>query len=221
MERKGQTAIEYLFIVGGAIMFVVLVVIIIRSGVLSSGTRDVEEKSGDYLQVYGKPYLFFDNFDSDSASDQKWDNKTVHVWSAADGYYSVSTAEAGSALAITRNSFSNFVAEVKFKADNFAGTGIRFRTNNAGIGGYVLQFEATQISLSGPSAPPAPIPFSPSANTLYTFSIEAIGDQITVYRDGTQIFSITDSTYSSGRIGIYSLPSDDGKFDHVRVWPAD
>jgi hypothetical protein len=53
-------------------------------------------------------------------------------------------------------------------------------------------------------------------NNYHTFTLTRAGDQVTIYRDDTEVMSFSDNTYGSGRIGIGSL-NDYGWFDDITV----
>ncbi|MFH1106974.1 MAG: hypothetical protein V1787_03690 [Candidatus Micrarchaeota archaeon] len=61
--RRGQTATEYLFMVGGIIFFAVFLFIAIKGELvprLAGGTR---ADTASMLDEYGRPYQFYDNFE--------------------------------------------------------------------------------------------------------------------------------------------------------------
>lgn len=51
----------------------------------------------------------------------------------------------------------------------------------------------------------------------YTVTIEAIGDAISVYMDGEEVFRVTDPTHDRGGIGLYSWASSGARFTDIRV----
>ena len=53
MRLRAQTALEYVFITGAGILFIVLVIIIIRSGVISSGTGQVKNGTDVFQNLTG------------------------------------------------------------------------------------------------------------------------------------------------------------------------
>ena len=57
------------------------------------------------------------------------------------------------------------------------------------------------------------------ANTNYNYKVTVEGDSIEVYKDDALILSATDSTYSSGNIGVRVIGSTRAAFDNIIVTP--
>ncbi|MFH0971239.1 MAG: family 16 glycoside hydrolase [Candidatus Micrarchaeota archaeon] len=216
--RRGQTAIEYVMIVGGAILFVVLVVLIIRSGVIARATTDVEQKSGDYLDKYGRPYLFFDDFGSIGGTNSKWNN-TGGVWLIQNGKLVVPAVVDASIY--TRSVFTNFTME--FKAQRTAGTTLGVRFRRRGTSYYQLEVNPgiSQMTLTGngvfQSASDAAI--AAVASSEVRFSIRAYGDIIQVFVNGNLLIDTIDpAPLLSGQIGLYADAGTQAQFDDVRVY---
>ena len=56
---------------------------------------------------------------------------------------------------------------------------------------------------------------------VYHMVIEAIGDRITGYLNGEQLFSVVDNTYADGQVGLYCSNNNSARFEEVRVSPID
>jgi hypothetical protein len=54
-------------------------------------------------------------------------------------------------------------------------------------------------------------------NHWYQVSIQAIGDNLTVFIDGELVFNVSDNTHSTGTMALYSWNNDRAKFDNVIV----
>jgi len=54
-------------------------------------------------------------------------------------------------------------------------------------------------------------------NNWYQVSIQAIGNNLTVFIDGALVFNVADSTHTTGTMALYSWNNDRAKFDNVTV----
>lgn len=54
-------------------------------------------------------------------------------------------------------------------------------------------------------------------NHWYQVSIQAIGNNLTVFLDGELVFNVSDSTHGTGTVALYSWNNDRAKFDNVKV----
>ncbi|MFH0971639.1 MAG: hypothetical protein V1835_03665 [Candidatus Micrarchaeota archaeon] len=219
-KRKGQSAIEYVMIVGGAIMFVVLVVLILRSGVISHAINDLENKTGDFETKYIKNYLFYDDFDSPSATKNKWINLTGW-WIVDKGVYNISAPSGGYKITNARGRFGNFTIETRLRRTSglSVGFGIRIRTNSsAPNNGYILLVNtANTLFLGGVINQNLP---GLDLTQWHYLKLKAEGNTFDLYIDGAHYgpFSDTDNTWMSGNIGLVIAPQDGAEFDYFRVW---
>lgn len=112
-KARGQTALEYVLIVGGAILFVMLVVLILRSGIVTGGSGKIATEVEKLSKCYTRPNLiFFHNFDSGTAG--KWTNMTVGWVVENKKYVQANTSGIPSgALTLAKTDASNFTMEFK------------------------------------------------------------------------------------------------------------
>jgi hypothetical protein len=54
-------------------------------------------------------------------------------------------------------------------------------------------------------------------NRDYLLTVETIGDSLRTYVDGEPVFEVTDGTFKTGRIGLYTCQSPGARFTDVRV----
>ncbi len=68
-EKRAQTTFEYLFLAVGVIIFIVLVYLLLQGNILGGQSDKIPEDVEEFLKV-GEYFLFFDNFDSNTA--ERW-----------------------------------------------------------------------------------------------------------------------------------------------------
>jgi hypothetical protein len=51
----------------------------------------------------------------------------------------------------------------------------------------------------------------------YLFTVEAVGDELRVYQDGSPVFEVTDSTHAQGGVGLYARDNTGARFADIRV----
>lgn len=213
--KKAQTSMEYIMIAGGAILFVVVVILILRGGVLSETPAKIRTDLDKYKDKYLGTYLLFDNFDAGLS--RKWTPDSPAAWTVVDGVYT-SAADAPH-TSLSRFIFSNFTFEVKMRQDpvgNGGGVGIVFRKNDLHryevlVDDGLVHFMKDGVSLHNYAAP---------ANEWIMVKLKAKGLDFTITvttSAGTSEESFTDSDNYAGKFGFVTY-SDKGEFDDLRVW---
>ncbi len=229
-KSRGQTALEYMMIIGGGIMFVVLVVVIIRGGVVETTKNKVATDVDKYKDKYLGIYLFYDNFDSGKSS--LWKNVTGN-WISQGGVYNQTSNPGGSPNYLStyiNQYFDNFTLEFKFRTTGTAtktiGVGLRNNPWNPG-NNYFLKFtSATKtvqlwnggIQIGGTYSNPA-IDFS----QWTLVKIMAYGQDFKIYVNGgdpvgTPQITGSDTAFNKGFIGFFTYDGERAEFDDVRIW---
>lgn len=132
----------------------------------------------------------------------------------------------GNYFAIDQAISDNFQmdADVKFVKDNGVGS-LVFRSNDNGWKSYMVQLDPAQDKLrllnSDDQAPNRLFQeknVQIDINTVYKLQVRAEGEKLNVYWNGeeTPVFSINDSAYSSGRIGLH-VYNTKAVFQHVMI----
>ncbi len=152
----------------------------------------------------------------------QFNNGAYHALEAMGGYFQPCLAQA--------SNFSNFAYQVTLIIDQGDQGGIIFRANNAkaqyylfrvGIdGSYTLERymnnQVTTLS-SGFS-----IAIATGLGQSNTLAVIANKNKISLFANSTYIASVTDSTLTSGQIGVvaldFTLPTD-VEFSNAQVWP--
>jgi hypothetical protein len=134
-----------------------------------------------------------------------------------------------------QGTFSNFVYQIQMTIlsgvnNDQSGAGLTFRTNTAGTGQqYQVLFDAKgdwQVSTDvkdlngGICTNPCPH-FHTGFNQPNVITVRAAGNFIQIQINGYDLSSYTDSTYSSGAIGVQMNPGTENSsvaFANVRVW---
>ncbi|MEK6954638.1 MAG: hypothetical protein AABX01_06510 [Candidatus Micrarchaeota archaeon] len=209
-KTRGQTALEYVMIIGGAIMFVVLVVIILRSGILSGGVADVQKKSEDYQKTYLQNYLVFENFNTG----------TSKKWSPSPG----PTIQNGRLKLLSgeqftvQGTFTNFTLEATGKRTGGGGKfGVILRS--LGTRSYQVYLDGSNVVLIGNNALPASVPalFAYSDNIDATLKVAAYSNNIEVFVNGVSKFKITNADAFMGSAGVYTDGVTSAEFDSFRI----
>lgn len=82
--------------------------------------------------------------------------------------------------------------------------------------GYMFGFENGNLFIRKDGQNLAPsIPFSAKLDELYQLEVRLKGKQIQAFLDGTLVFDVTDTTYTSGRVGLHSWA--DAEFAYIKV----
>ncbi|HLC47958.1 MAG TPA: hypothetical protein VJI13_02690 [Candidatus Norongarragalinales archaeon] len=232
-NKRGQTSTEYIFLAGGVIMAVVIIYALLQGNLVGKQTGVVEAGLADFLKV-GEYFLFYDNFDSDSANQ----------WTALQDTWAVENKEyAQKDLADFQKStyagsmgWVNYFADSKIQFDTipqsvpaFLG-GISGRVNKNTGGRYTCAFELTSITepqegkvvlkrftdwqtsetLEGGLS-------LPIDTSVHLIAIQLNGNSVLCYFDGILQVNYTDLTpFKYGLISLEQRLSE-AHFDMVRV----
>lgn len=99
--KRGQTATEYLVLVGGVIFFALFLFLILKGELLPHSVNQTGQAGGQFLDEFGKPYLFYDNFQTSTAL--RWQDSGGD-WKVMNGKYEQDSASLGKAKATVGDS---------------------------------------------------------------------------------------------------------------------
>ncbi|HHW84988.1 MAG TPA: DUF11 domain-containing protein, partial [Chloroflexi bacterium] len=163
--------------------------------------------------------LLQDNFNSGS----------ILNWTASGGAWTPTAgwvrAPASGASMLTRNaaSLANFSYSAIVSATSTTGSiGLVFRVQDANNyyrfvwTGTSPHYRLERISGGTSSTVATADSAAFVANRWYHFEVRAVGNQFTIFRDGQQILSGSDSTFASGSVGFY-VSNNNAAFDDVLV----
>ncbi len=218
LKSRSQTALEYLFLVAGALLFVLFVVLILRGGILPRTTNKISEDVKSYFDKHARYYLFFENFDTGTS--YRWENDT-EGWSVQNGVY-VSPNSGKSVVGLTLSNFS-YTAFVDTSDFGTGGLVFRYRNRTNYYDVYVQDSPKTVylrriINGGGPAWTSKPITAEPRKG-LY-LRVDANGTNITVYVNNVAFISEIDSTANpdlEGRVGVEAIAGST-KFDDVGIF---
>ncbi|HLC48155.1 MAG TPA: hypothetical protein VJI13_03700 [Candidatus Norongarragalinales archaeon] len=109
-KKRAQTSFEYIMIIGGAILFTVIVVVIIRSGILSGEGGKIANDTEKLSDCYLRPgVIFFENFDNGDVG--RWE-----IMSGVWNFQNQKLMKSNSGTIRIRNTlFDNFTVELNMK----------------------------------------------------------------------------------------------------------
>lgn len=209
-------------------------VITTASGPVNTSDNILQVQPGDTITIsygYGtfchqatlKVPLFSDNFESGSASQ----------WTPLDGSWSVvsdstfvykQTSTTGEALAVAGSTgWTNYTvsADVKlYDINSTAGSGVVARYRDAN-NFYMLRLHASGAlqlykKVGGTFTLLASASTSVAINTVYTLSLSLNGSALTGLLNGTALITFTDTSLSSGEIGLRTF-TQTTSFDNILV----
>ncbi|HHY55738.1 MAG TPA: DUF11 domain-containing protein, partial [Chloroflexi bacterium] len=144
------------------------------------------------------------------------------VWSTVDGWV---RAPSGVTSIFTRTgvSLNNFSYSAIVSATSTSGSiGLAFRTQDANNyyrfvwTGTSPHYRLERVSGGSPSTIATAVAAGFIANRWYHLEVRAVGSQFTIFRDGQQILTVSDSTFTSGSVGFY-VNSNNASFDDALV----
>jgi len=165
----------------------------------------------------------------DFSSDINW-TAISGTWKVIDGEYTQSSSVSPSLSFAGESNWNDYTAEAKVKFNSMGGLGLIFRANNEKqyyVVYLALARETESLSLfkhTGPGVSDrsmialAKTPLS--LNKWYTLKVTVKGNSIKIYLDNISKIDKEDTTYSNGKIGLYSWGTD-ASFKDVRVYPGD
>ncbi len=215
--RRGQTASEYLFMVGGVIFFAVFIFIIIKGELLPGAVNRARSGSASLIDEYGKPYQFYESFDSGKLL--RW-KTTGGTWKV-DKYELVQQA-AGKSFALAGDAgWDNYAVRVELNRDVSPIAGIAFRYMDDGAH---YECESTSSSLRLYRQPPSGSRVQLGFRFIPAGSLDG-WQPIVVTANGTSlkctlgppgnVVSASDPNYVYGKAGLYA--SGSARFDDFKV----
>ncbi|MFH1442609.1 MAG: hypothetical protein ABIG96_01110 [Candidatus Micrarchaeota archaeon] len=244
-RKRAQTSFEYILIIGGAMLFTILVILIIRSGIISGQESKVTNDTETLSDCYLRPgVLFFDNFDSASAAN--WIPK-AGTWAVQGNKYAQTAPTPASTryISLTNKVFDNFTMTFRARSTNAVTTnkffGVVFHSSSSANTNYMVFWWDSSGNTHNvyitkqKSATFTDRVFIDSAvvpgllkNGNPEFKIRVYGDTVKVYEDDRLILSkdVGSSTfllpvYYSGQIGFLTWGGIAGvtaEFDNICVY---
>ncbi|MFI5915931.1 polysaccharide lyase family 1 protein [Dactylosporangium sp. NPDC051541] len=165
--------------------------------------------------------LFSDDFNDGNANG--W-STSGGSWSAGSGAYAQSSSSASAKALAGSTTWSTTTVTARVTASTFGGSasrgiGVAARAqSSSNFYALVLTANAVQIR-KGATTTLASAPFSAATGTAYTLSLAANGSALTGSVNGTQVVAATDTSYSTGRVGLLANYVA-GAFDDVVVSDA-
>jgi hypothetical protein len=232
LVKRGQTTTEYLFLIVGIIIFVVLIYTLLKGNVVTPQQNRTSDDMVKWLKNT-EAVIFFDNFDSGTS--EQWTVVTGN-WLVENKEYLQKDASASQKGSIAgKNSWVNYFAETKFlipilPASNGPLGGISGRVNKASGARYSCIMELTdfankkgKIALNrfytwqgtpDKLAESAEIVFD---NSFHILAIQLNGNTVNCFLDDAQMLSYNDSTpFKYGLLALESSNSE-AHFDSVRA----
>ena len=164
-----------------------------------------------------------ENFDNGNAN-----NWTTYggTWAVASGQYTVAANPGAKSIANNTN-YGDFTYEGDVSLGAAGDAGLIFRVNSPTTGadtynGYLAGLDMTGKVILGKTngiwTPITSTNMTVTANTLYHMKIVAQGSSITVFVNDmvTPKITVTDTTYTSGSVGVRTYNAD-AKFDNLTV----
>ncbi len=220
----GQTALEYIMIIGGAIMFVVIVVVIIRSGIIAGQTERVNQDVCAFEKKYLRPdIMMFDNFDAGTASN--WVPSSGD-WAVINGAYTGGPSDTIEDKTFSKTPFSNFTFVMKFRlkkganaAGNIGGVYLRHIDSSKYYGLFFINSNTpNRIFFSDFNAVNIDSPITGTFSDWQVLKVKAYGNKFDVYQEinckDFLLGSWTDTSdvFYTGKFGLFvgsTPPKDD------------
>jgi pectate lyase len=145
-------------------------------------------------------------------------------WSVSSGAYSQSSTGASAKALSGSTSWSTATVSAKVRPNTFSssasrGIGVAARVQStSNFYALVLTSTAVQIRKGGTTTL-ASAPFSAATGTWYTLSLSATGSSLVGSVNGTQVVSVSDGSYATGRAGLLANYTA-GSFDDVLATDA-
>ncbi|MBI5224865.1 hypothetical protein HY989_03265 [Candidatus Micrarchaeota archaeon] len=231
-NKRAQTALEYVMIVGGAIAFVILVVLIVRGNLIADSTNKLLKDRDAYTDTYLKIYLFRDSFENMQLSSSNWITAPPE-YVPENGKLKMNIT--GSA--VTRSVFKDFSLGFKVRtSEPTVKFGVFFRSNGNTM--YKLEFDFSPgtktiylYEVNGGINTPLGSYSGPTIDSVATsevpFMFTVIGDKFNLYPYNNRNSAILTRTlpgpyYKAGSAGTYidSPPILTGNvyFDDFSLW---
>ncbi len=223
-STRSQSAVEYVFLVAGGLLFVMLAIIILRGGIFGESPKRINETTNSFITNYGHNYLCFDNFDAETL-----DRYTVYsgAWRFNDRKLTADAAQEG--LLMGDCHLGNFSLSVKVKRAAVGSAGIVFRALNS-TSSYNLTVDSggsVKITVSPDNSlvNSGTLPVGVTLANGFTVRLDVYDHDFSVYVNGAAVpglSPVSDSTYIAGLAGFYSSAGGAGysEFDDFMACEA-
>lgn len=159
----------------------------------------------------------------------KWANESAGTGTCSiqrDGLHAAANGQSVYHECYSGTSVTDFTFEVTFVFGSSSGAGVFFRESGRGSW-YNAQFSKDGIALiskadAGTSTNLKSRQLSrPDPDVRHTLAVVAVGDMIVFYVDHQRAVTVTDDSYSSGLVGVYTVnaqPGGEATFRDAVVW---
>jgi hypothetical protein len=167
---------------------------------------------------------------SDNSKGAGWEQDSGCAFTASAYHATNTQAKSYYTCTAMSTNFSDFTYQVSMQIAQGDGGALTFRGDVANHKFYSLLFDTTGsytlLLYTGQDNNPKTLT-SGSASGFHTglgqsneIGVVARGAKISIYVNGQLVTSVTNSTYTSGQIGVasYNLSSTDVVFSHAKVW---
>lgn len=164
-----------------------------------------------------------------TASTGQWTNQSTGTGTCdieRDGLHAKANDQNQYHECYSRTSVTNFTFEVSFRFGSATGAGIFFRMAGPGSW-YNAQWSKNGIALISKGVAGTSTNLNsaqlarPDLNVTHVLAVVAIGNKITLYADHKQAVSVTDDSFRSGDVGVYTVgeqPGGETVFRNAVVW---
>ncbi len=219
---RAQTSSEYMIMVAGVLFFALFMFLVIKGDLLPNAQRTTGTQTAQFQDEYGKPYLFYDNFDTDDSP--RWNRFDPSAW-RMDGKI-LQKYEVGYALPVLVG--DSTWGQYKVSADvrvetNAATAGVIARKNEKG-GFYFCGLNNNQIllyfghesyisySISDIGSRPYPV----STTSWHHVTLTADGTHLTCVVDDQPAVTGDVNWSPNGEVGLWGFTSRHS-FDNFKV----
>lgn len=173
----------------------------------------------------GVPPLILDTFSRADNASSLGSAETGQAWTARVGTWGVSGGKAyqpggtSEALASLNSGASDYTATVDVTWQNAEGLLLRYVDTNNYLFADIHSTGARLVrKLTGSTSVLATGAFTPVAGTTYVLRARVVGSQVTVWVDGVERISTTDSNFlTSTRQGLRAHTATTARLDNFRV----
>ncbi|WP_433789153.1 family 16 glycoside hydrolase [Actinoplanes sp. CA-252034] len=157
--------------------------------------------------------LFGDNFDDGNADG--W-SRNGGAWSVAGGIYQQTTAGGNARALAGATSWTDYTVQARVNTTGTAGVAARATSTSQYYTLVVTGAGTAQLQRVSGGTATALGTATVGAGTWRTLALTVRGATLTGHVNGTQVLQATDSTFTSGRIGLVTAGTSAG-FDDVAV----
>lgn len=149
-RRRGQTALEYTLIIGGAILFVVIIALLLRSGIIGNTTTKLKTDNEKLRNCFLETNLHYSNFDS--GPNPGWIPISGNSWLFQNNKYLQNSFDLNPTVKASLyldKVYSNFTMLFKGRVTSAGGgyMGAIIRSDAAGGSKYVVRIKTNTVDL--------------------------------------------------------------------------